>query len=258
MKKTREWAIRYGIPAAVLAVGALTGLCGGLIAGWIELRRADGEVSTLPAAEPGEGIGRNPAVALYLSPADAGEIGTALPIYTEGDGPAPEWYQPNEPMAAEWEDHFARVTEKVDGGCPDWNVDTTLWGWDGHGMEVWELDLYARIMYLEFWGTSPECCEAGADAILQLWASEYYGRTMYETLSAVTEGGAWVFSTYPAVWATEYDADGLAEMRALCEERFYNGPEWCAPFFRTEYYHPWAIPAYELDGVFFSVGKGME
>lgn len=50
--------------------------------------------------------------------------------------------------------------------------------------------------------------------------------------------------------------DRLSEMRRLCEERFQSGPVWIAPFFRTEHYHEWAVPCYEIDGVFFSTGKG--
>lgn len=144
----------------------------------------------------------------------------------------------------------------IDAGGIDWNLCTTLWGWDGHGMEAWEMDAFARIAYLEFWGTSRACCEAGVDAILQLWDSEYFAPTMYGTLSAEAENGAPVFSTWEAVWATDYDPAGLSEMRELCEARFYNGPEYEAEFFRTDYYHPWAVPCYQIDNVYFSTGRG--
>ena len=123
-------------------------------------------------------------------------------------------------------------------------------------MEVWEMDAFSRIAYLEFWGTSRACCEAGVDAILQLWDSVYFAPTMYGTLSAEAENGVPVFSTWEAVWATDYDPAGLAEMRELCEERFYNGPEYEAEFFRTDYYHPWAVPCYQIDNVYFSTGRG--
>lgn len=146
--------------------------------------------------------------------------------------------------------------QRTDAGCPDWNVDTTVYGWDGRRAEAWELDLYSRIMYLEFWGTSPECCEAGADSMLRLWESGYFGSTLGGVLSAVTETGAYCYSTYPAVWAAEYDPDGLAEMRALCAERFSAGPEWDAAFFQLGGYPDWACPMYQVDNVFFSTGWG--
>ena len=193
---------------------------------------------------PAVGVGRMP-------PEEGAETEYLLDSYTEGEGPAPEWWDPEEPMAAEW-----TAPERHDIGCPDWNVDSTLWGWDGHRMEVWEMELFSRIMYLEFWGTSDECCEAGVDSTLLLWDRGEYGATMGELLSAQYAPGYYVYSPYAYVWDWTYDAEGLADMRALCESRFQNGPEWCAPYFRLWYYHEWAEPAYEIDGVYFSVPRG--
>lgn len=233
----------------------------------VKLRPAEGE--TLSAEAPGEGVGRNPAVVRYLSAPEAVEIGTAwqLDTYTEGEGPAPEWYRPDEPMSAEWRESYRQVASKLDEAEPhppvgidcggiDWNLCTDLVGWDGHRMEIWEMDLYSRIVYLEFWGTSPECCEAGADSILRLWESGYYGPRISDTLTARAEDGSLVYSPYAYVWDWEYDPEGLADMRALCEERFTGGPEWSAPFFRLNYYHDWAVPMYEIDNVYFSTGWG--
>lgn len=140
-----------------------------------------------------------------------------------------------------------------DIGSPDWNLNTSRVGWDGRLAEEWELDLYARIVYLEFWGTSQECTEAGADSILRLWELGEYGDTLGEILSAQYAPGYYVYSPMAYVWDWTYDAEGLADIRALCEERFTNGPEWCAPYFRLWYYHDWAVPAYQLDNVYFSV-----
>lgn len=224
----------------------------------VTLRPADGE--PLPAQVPGEGIGRAPAVIRYLGAPEAGEIGTAVyfDTYTEGDAPVPAWWNPDEPMAAEWEAPEPHPPVGIDCGGIDWNLCTDLEGWDGHRMEVWEMDLYSRIVYLEFWGTSPECCEAGADSILRLWESGYYGPRISDTLTARAEDGSLVYSPYAYVWGWEYDPQGLADMRALCEDRFYNGPEWSAPFFRLNYYHDWAVPMYEIDNVYFSTGWGWE
>lgn len=219
----------FAMTAAAFGMIAL-GVCG--VIGAVRNLRPAEAVEALPADEPAEGIARIPAVARYLGAAEDAAEYHALAEYREGDGPAPEWYDPTEPMSAEW-----TAPERRDIGCPDWNLNTSLVGWDGHRAEAWELDLYARITYLEFWGTSPECCEAGADSILRLWESGYYGSTLGETLTARAEDGSLVYSPYAYVWEWEYDPDGLADMRALCEERFYNGPEWEAPFFRLWYYH---------------------
>lgn len=201
-------------------------------------------------------------------------VGTVpvLETYIDGDAPVPSWWNPDEPMAAVWEDHSTESGNMVDGnalqsdtvdciahppvgiapGGVDWNIETEIVGWDGHRMAVWEMDLFSRILYKEFWGTSQECCEAGADSILRLWESGYFSDTMFGTLSAVTETGAWVYSTYPSVWETVYDPQGLANMRQLCEERFVDGPSWAAEFFQLYSYPDWAVPMYELDGVYFS------
>ena len=251
--RKRERRIVLGLLIVALIVSGVWGL-----SRIVRLRPAEGE--TLSAEAPGEGVGRVPAVIRYLGAPEAEEIGSAFQIdtYTEGEGPAPAWYRPDEPMAAEWEAPEPHPPVGIDAGGIDWNLCTDLEGWDGHRMEVWEMDLYSRIVYLEFWGTSPECCEAGADSILRLWESGYYGPRISDTLTARAEDGSLVYSPYAFVWDWEYDPEGLAEMRALCEERFTGGPEWSAPFFRLNYYHDWAVPMYEIDNVYFSTGWGWE
>lgn len=220
-----------------------------------------------PAEEPQEAESE---VKVAGAPAEAEEEATAPAYeeYIEGDGPAPEWYDPTEPMAVEWivdsdqwpeepdvllTDHCALPT---DIGCPDWNLESGLCGWDGHRAEIWELDLMSRVFYLEFWQPDMVLCEAGCDAILQLWESGEKGRTLGEVLCSQAENGAWTYSTYPTVWETDYDADGLAWCREFCEKRFTEGPEWIAPYFRLDYYHDWAVPAYQIGNVYFSVPRG--
>jgi len=129
------------------------------------------------------------------------------------------------------------------------------WAWDGSYSELWEMELFYRIAYLEFWGTSEECVKAGIDSILQLWKSGYYGDSLGRLLSATCETGAYVYSPYAYVWNWNYDQKGLEEIKALCLERFSNGPEYCAPFFQLWYYPAWATPCYEIDGVYFSTFK---
>lgn len=254
-KKIAEFLITVGLMAIGASVLFLVSYmvvtiimrAGRSVADALKLRPA----AVLNAETPAEGVGRIPAVVRYRNGETAGEAETAqmLEMYTEGQTPVPAWYRPDEPMAAEWVASSQQVT---DAGCPDWNLCTSLIGWDGHMMEVWEMDLFIRILYLEFWGCSEECVKAGADSILQLWNSEYFGRTIFETLSAVAEDGSFVYSPYAYVWEWDYDADGLSEIRQICEDRFFNGPKYSAPFFRLWYYHDWAIPCYEIDGVYFS------
>lgn len=264
----RELLWRFGLPAAVMLGGLLLGLGAGILSEQIELRKAEPE--TVTAEEPADGVGRIPAVIRYKAGA-AGEEIPSLPVYNEyveGEGPAPEWWRPEEPMAVEWQADFTQLfveaadmaDDQVDGvdynaqdvidvGC----TDDTLYGWGGHTAEPWELDLFARIFYKEFWQPNMTLCEAGCDAILRLWESGEKGRTLGEVLSSTAENGAWTYSTYPEVWATDYDPDGLAWCRAFCEARFYAGPVWIAPYFRLDYYHDWAVPAYQIGNVYFSV-----
>lgn len=229
------------------------------------------------------GVGRATAslngVLLLGGETDEPERNTALRVYTEGvDSPLPEWWDPDGAILM-WEDHFGEGNKMVDDdlfteagnmveaephppigvdpGGIDYNICSTLWGWDGHSMEAWEMDLFSMIFYREFWQPNLTLCEAGCDAMLQLW--DLNGGTMYETLSHVNEDGSYAFSTFPGVWETEYDPDGLAWCRAYCEERFYEGPSWPAQYFRKGQYHDWdewsPIPAYEIEGIYFSIGR---
>lgn len=209
-----------------------------------------------------EGVGRVPEAVRYAAEAEAVEEEAAeyrLDSYTEGESPVPVWWDPDEPMAAEWEDSNARQSEsnpiqRTDTGCPDWNADSTVYGWDGHTAEAWELDLMARVFYLEFWGVSDPCAEAGCDAILNLWDTGKYGRTLFDALSYYDLDYGYTYRVYPRVWETDYDADGLAWCKEFCMERFLDGPEWSAVYFQLGGYHDtnWVPPLYEMDGVFFS------
>lgn len=260
-ENTAGKVLAFGLVIACVAVLAL--IITGAIWGVVEMWRKIGLRPAEPTAEePAEGVAwimpEAGSAAVWMSPVCADQADTArlLEEYTEGDAPVPEWWNPDEEMAVEWQAAEPHPPEGIDPGGVDWNLCTTVWGWDGHGAEAWELDLYSRIVYLEFWGTSRECCEAGADSILRLWESEYFGDTLGGVLSARAENGSLVYTTYGFVWDAEYDPDGLADMRELCEERFMNGPEWGAEFFQLYGFPDWAVPCYEIDGVYFSTGKG--
>lgn len=202
---------------------------------------------------PSDGVGRTAFVLdvpVYAAGEGSVKEGTALRVFSENDDPLPAWWDP---------DHAEIVYQSTPthGDALDYNLNTTLWGWDGHGAEVWEIDLFAKCFYLEFWGASEPCCEAGCDAMLNLWASGLYGRTLGESLSAVNDFGAYVYSVYPNVWAANYDPDGLAWCREFCESRFYAGPKWECMYFQLYGFHDtsWTIPLYEIDGVYFSMGR---
>ena len=207
------------------------------------------------------------SVAVHRTASEELPISTepVLQIYREGDGPAPEWYRPDEPMAVEWMAN-AQQSDTVDYNAPaiahnpvgiasggiDWNIETETVGWDGHRMAAWEMDLFARIVYLEFWGCSHECVNAGVDSILNLWDSGYFGHSIGDVLTARAEDGSLVYSPYAYVWSWDYDAQGLSEIRQICEDRFINGPEYGVSFFRLWYYHDWCMPCFEIDNVYFS------
>lgn len=267
--------------ALILAGLILAGGCAAAKA--VTLRPATGETSDAKNEEE-DRIGRYAAGAEVT--AEEPEEPEIFERYVEGEGPAPEWYDPTEPMAAEWVANDRQMTETnneagsgdsgmtsgeaqqvtaeahppegVDAGGIDWNLCTSRTGWDGHRAEIWELDLMSRVFYLEFWQPDLTLCEAGCDAILRLWESGEKGATLGEVLSSTAENGAWTYSVYPEVWATKYDPDGLAWCRAYCEQRFTEGPEWIAPYFRLDCYHDWAIPAYQIGNVYFSVGGGTD
>lgn len=237
----------------VLVCLAILLFVGAVLAFWCSLQ-SDVEAAreTMRIDTPAEGVGRAETFAdapLKGAAEVSDSAGTLLRVFCDTDEPLPAWWDP---------DHAEIVYQSTPthGDALDYNLNTTLWGWDGHGMEKWEFDLFVKIVYLEFWGTSRECVEAGIDSMLLLWDMGEYGRTMGELLSAQYAPGKYVYSPYTYVWDWTYDAAGLADIRAMCEERFANGPEWCAPYFRLWYYHEWATPAYEIDGVYFSVPRG--
>lgn len=204
------------------------------------------------ADTPSEGIGRVYAedVPRYAAGDTAAKTGTALRVFCETDPDLPAWWNPEDAEIV-----YQANTRTTHSDALDYNLNTTLWGWDGHGMEKWEADLFARIVYLEFNGTDPECLNAGIDSILNLWDSGYFGRTIFETLSATAENGALVYTTYGYVWAWDYDYTVLEEIKTICMDRFVNGPQYGCHFFQLYKFPRWAQPLYEIDHVYFSTFK---
>lgn len=277
MKRKNDKPSLWRDMAEIIAVVAVFGLLLWLflaavrtIAGYVREGKEDGRMMTDTPDEE-SGVGRTTAsvglITRYTAESPADEEESSLWVYVEGEGTPPAWWNPDEPMAAEWyadnPDDMGEIWAEYGGDMEPhppvyWNPDELIYGWDGHSMERWEMEMFARIAYLECRGCSRECQEAVVDAILRLWESEYYSTTLYGTLSAVNEDGTYAYSPYPTMWDEEYDPDILAKMRELCEERFYNAPEYTAPFFRTKHYHvDWSVPCYCFpeDNVYFSTFK---
>ena len=178
--------------------------------------------------------------------------GTLLRVFCETEEPLPDWWDPESAEVV-----YEETQPVQDIVALSW-VPVILTGWDGWTMEEWEMDLFSRCFYLEFWGTSEFCCQAGCDAMLNLWTSGLYGRTMGESLSALNDFGKYVYSVYPDVWTTNYDAEGLAWCRDFCETRFQTGPTYQVMYFQLYGFHDpkWATPCFMSDGVYFSARKG--
>lgn len=216
----------------------------------------DHNISELREDTPSDGIGRmyTANAERYAATTAQAEAGTALRVFCETDPDLPAWWDPEDAEIV-----YQANTRTTHSDALDYNLNTTVWGWDGHGAEIWELDLMSRIFYLEFWGASDVCCEAGCDAILRLWESGEFGNTLGGVLMAINAAGEYVYSTFPDVWTTNYNAEGLAWCRAYCEARFISGPTWIATYFQKYGYPVWPfgspIPCYEFDGVYFSVAR---
>ena len=207
------------------------------------------------AQEPAEGVGRAEIYTdapLTCAADTSAKTGTALRVFCETEEPLPDWWDPESAEVVYEEPQPVRDIVAL------YWVPVILTGWDGWTMEEWEMDLFSRCFYLEFWGTSEFCCQAGCDAMLNLWTSGLYGRTMGESLSALNDFGKYVYSVYPYVWTTNYDAEGLAWCRDFCETRFQTGPTYQVMYFQLYGFHDpkWAIPCFMSDGVYFSARKG--
>lgn len=219
-----------GRPAVYRAVALALAL---IAASSVAVSAAKVSEPVLKKDTPMEGVGRSEST---------------IQVWCETDTPLPEWWDP-ENAEIVWEDK--------DLGCPDWNLNTSLTAWNGALVEEWEIDLFARVFYKEFWGASDLCCEVGCDAMLNLWASGETGRTLGESMWAVNDFGKYVYSVYPYLWAEPYDTDGLVWCRELCESRLITGPSYEAAYFQLGGFHgtDWSTPCFEIDGVYFSTFK---
>lgn len=259
--KPSIWRDAAEILAVILVFALLMWMFATMVRIVFDYVRERRDVNELKAdtVNPEDGVGRVTAsvsvISRSMAEAPAEEEETALWVYVEGEGVPPEWYRPDEPMAVEWYAAEPHPPVGISENGIDWNVESAIYGWDGHMMTGVELDLFGRIIYLEFYGTSEECMNAGIDSILNLWSSEYFGRTLFETLSATAENGVLVYTTYGYAYDWDYDYTALKEIKALCLERFVEGPRYNCCFFQLYGFPAWAEPLFETDSVYFSTFK---
>lgn len=245
---------RSGTTVLWIVIAVIT-FIGVVLAFWASLASDVASARAAMAADkPSGGVGRvyTADILRYASGDGEEQAGTALRVWCETDDPLPEWWDPDGAEVV-----YTAPEPVRDIGAPDWNLNTSVTGYNGSMAEIWELDLLARVFYLEFWGSSDLCCRAGCDAILNLWSSGLYGRTLGEALSAVNAFGDYVYSVYPRVWTTDYNAEWLAWCYDFCLGRFLNGVEYTVMYFQKFQYHDpsWTVPAFEESGVYFSWGR---
>ena len=188
------------------------------------------------------------------------EVNTAAPTaevigYEDFFGTADE---PSEGIGRE-EKEETNVVRDI--ASPDWNLNTQLSGANGLTAEAWEIDLLTRIVSREACGCSETCWTAICDAILNRVSCGYWGSSIFEVVSAVEEGGAYAFTTWPDVY-NGAPIELYDEIRAVCEREFYNGAQFpdYVKYFNLYGFATWdgAVPCYEIEGVFFSASEWLE
>ena len=181
------------------------------------------------------------ASAVSLPPEDPAEEGVGrFTVYVEGEGEPPEWYRPDEEMAAEW--------------SADERYQVFV---DSHGAKAygWEITEAIRLLMLETGGESDEDVRAHCEVIVKqleytqaVGGWDDWGTTLYGILHShsytQTNGRIWTEEATPSerlqeifwdVWHNGYETD----FRVQC--------------FRSDRYHAWAIPAYQIGNTYYSI-----
>jgi hypothetical protein len=214
------------------------------------------------SARPAQGVGRVPEVVRYESAVveTAAQTAPAYDEYVEGEGDAPEWWKPEEPMAAEWEDSNARQSEsnaiqRTDAGCPDWNVDSTLINANGAMAERWEIEEAIRLMMLEAGSEGEDDLREHCAVLCKqleyaqaVGGYDDWGTTMYGVIHS--HG---YLESYPRLW-TE-DAVPTERVREVFMDVWNNGyaTDFRVQSYRTDYFAEWAIPAYQIGDTYYSI-----
>lgn len=112
-----------------------------------------------------------------------------------------------------------------------------------------ELDLTAKLVWMEAQGESEECQKAIAEVVYNRLQSGIWGDTLTDVIYAQTEYG-WEFSPVPYLDKAEPSDD----VYRTVYEVFANGSELDPGimWFRADRYHSWAIDEFYIDNTYFS------
>ena len=181
------------------------------------------------------------ASAVSLPPEEPAEEGVGrFEIYVEGEGEPPEWYRPDEEMAAEWSaDERYRVF-----------VDSR--GAEAYG---WEITEAIRLLMLETGGESDEDIRAHCEVIVKqleytqtVGGWDDWGTTLYGILHSHS-----YTQTNSRIWTEE--AAPSERLQEIFWDVWYNGYEtdFRVQCFRSDCFHSWAIPAYQIGNTYYSI-----
>lgn len=112
-----------------------------------------------------------------------------------------------------------------------------------------DIDLVAKIVWLEGRGESAECRRAITETIYNRLRSEIWGDTIQDVIYA-KQNGRYEYSTVYLLDTAEVDED----IREIVVDVFENGSEIDENimYFRADYYHPWAEDEFCIDNTYFS------
>lgn len=112
-----------------------------------------------------------------------------------------------------------------------------------------ELDLAAKLVWMEAQGESEECQTKIAEVLYNRLESGLWGETLTDVIYAQTEYG-WEFSPAPYLDT----AEPSEEVYEIVREVFENGSELDPGimWFRANYYHTWAVDEFFIDNTYFS------
>lgn len=181
------------------------------------------------------------ASAVSLPPEDPAEEGVGrFTVYVEGEGEPPEWYRPDEEMAAEW-----TADER-------YQVFVDSRGAKAYG---WEITEAIRLLMLETGGESDEDIRAHCEVIVKqleyaqtVGGWDDWGTTLYGILHSHS-----YTQTNGRIWTEE--AAPSERLQEIFWDVWYNGYEtdFRVQCFRSDCFHSWAIPAFQIGNTYYSI-----
>lgn len=112
-----------------------------------------------------------------------------------------------------------------------------------------ELELVAKIVYLEAEGESDECKQAVAEVIYNRLQSGIWGDEIEDVIYAKANG-YYEFESVYHIDKAKLDED----IYAMVEDVWENGSsiDDSVMYFRADYYHTWANDEFSIDNTYFS------